>query len=108
MRQKYVRRGIANLYPKEAEIELTKETFDNADIDPQARSFQLSTEECLRLADSYQKMLIKYPELADYNFHKARKMSAFIAAHERATQVDAGDDRDDLITQHPDDDYLKF
>lgn len=72
MRQKYVRRGISNLYPKEMEIELTKETFEMADIDPQARSFQLSNEECLRLADAYNNILVKYPEIADYNYRACK------------------------------------
>lgn len=101
MRQKYVRRCIATLYPKEEEIELTKETFDIADIDPQARSFQLSTEECLRLVDAYQDIITRRPELAGYNYHKVRKMRAIVAANERAARAE--EDNDD-----PDDDYLKF
>lgn len=74
MRQKYVRRGIANLYPKEMEIELTKETFNTADVDPVARSFQLSNEECLRLAAAYSGIIERHPEIADYNYRACKKL----------------------------------
>lgn len=68
MRQKYVRRGIANLYPAKDQEELTAKTFKIARVDPEARSFELSNEECLRLADAYQQILGEYPSYADYNY----------------------------------------
>lgn len=74
MRQKYVRRGIANLYPKDVEAKYTKETFDVAEVDPLARSFQLSNDECLRLADAYSKIIQRHPEIADYNYRASKKV----------------------------------
>ncbi|CRL01018.1 CLUMA_CG014405, isoform A [Clunio marinus] len=68
MRQKYVRRGIANLYPPKVQEELTQLTFQMADVDPLYRSFQLSNEECLRLAESYKKIIDENSEYADYNY----------------------------------------
>lgn len=68
MRQKYVRRGIANLYPPKDADELTARTFGQAQVDPEARSFELSTEECLRIADSYSKILEDYPSYSEYNY----------------------------------------
>jgi len=68
MRQKFVRRGIANLYPPPVQDEMTSKTFSMAEIDPEMRSYQLSTEECLRLADSYQKIIEENPSYAAYNY----------------------------------------
>lgn len=68
MRQKYVRRGIANLYPPKDQEELTARTFTMARVDPEARSFELSNEECLRLAEVYQKIIEEYPTYAAYNY----------------------------------------
>lgn len=68
MRQKYVRRGIANLYPPKDSDELTARTFDLAQVDPEARSFELSNEECLRIAEGYSKILEDNPSYAAYNY----------------------------------------
>lgn len=68
MRQKYVRRGIANLYPPKDQEHLTEKTFQLADVDPEARSFNLSNEECLRVCDAYHKILEDYPSYAAYNY----------------------------------------
>lgn len=68
MRQKYVRKCILNLYPPKDQEELTDRTFTMADVDPQARSFELSNEECLRLADAYSKILEEFPTYAAYNY----------------------------------------
>lgn len=73
MRQKFVRRGISNLYPPEMRAELTQQTFLQADVDPEARSYQLSNEECLRLAHVYSAILAKHPEIDLYNY-RARKV----------------------------------
>lgn len=73
MRQKYVRRGVANLYPEDDRDELTTRTFGMADVDPEARSFQLSNEECLRIADAYQKILEENPSYASYNFRAPQR-----------------------------------
>ncbi|XP_055529836.1 dimethyladenosine transferase 1, mitochondrial [Wyeomyia smithii] len=68
MRQKYCRRGVANLYPPPLREELTNLTFRLADVDPLARSFQLSTEECLRIAGAYEKLVRSNPEIEYYNY----------------------------------------
>lgn len=68
MRQKFVRRGIMNLYPPKDQDELTHETFKIAQVEPEARSFELSNDECVRLAEAYQKILEDYPSYAAYNY----------------------------------------
>lgn len=73
MRQKYVTKGVANLYPEKDQDELTARTFEIADVDPHARSFELSNAECLRIADAYQTILEKYPSYADYNYRAPRR-----------------------------------
>lgn len=72
LRQKYVRRGVETLYPPKDRDELTHETFKNAQVDPESRSFNLSNEECVQIAEAYQKILEKYPTYAAYN-HRAPK-----------------------------------
>lgn len=72
MRQKYCRRGIANLYPPPVQEEMTDKTFHEAQVDPQMRPFELSTEECLRLAGVYQKIIEENPTYADYNYRAPR------------------------------------
>lgn len=104
MRQKYVRRGIANLYPKDVEIEFTKETFETADVDPLARSFQLSNEECLRLADAYSKIIERHPHIADYNYRACKALLKVAAvATSSSTEEDVT-----MITKDADDDYTKY
>lgn len=71
MRQKFVRRGICNLFPPLVRDEMTHRVFDMADINPELRSFQLSNEECLRLADAYHQIIQKHPEIEHYN-HRAQ------------------------------------
>lgn len=73
MRQKYVRRGIGTLYPEETREEQTERTFDAADVDPVARSFELSTEECLRLAKAYFDICQEQPGLYEFNFRAVKR-----------------------------------
>ncbi|XP_055595232.1 dimethyladenosine transferase 1, mitochondrial [Uranotaenia lowii] len=68
MRQKYCRRCVSNLYPPDKRDELTQLTFQMADVDPLARSFQLSTEECLRIVEAYDQLALKHPELRNYDY----------------------------------------
>lgn len=68
MRQKYCRRGIANLYPPTVQDELTSKTFSMAQVDPEMRSFELSNEECLRIAGAYQKIIEENPTFSAYNY----------------------------------------
>lgn len=72
MRQKYCRRGISNLYPEDLRDELTAETFDVADVNPESRSFELSVEECLRLAQAYSEQIKRYPHIATYNYRACK------------------------------------
>lgn len=72
MRQKYCRRGIQNLFPENVREELTSRVFSEADVDPTARSFQLSNEECLRIADAYNGIVLERPEIYDYNYRERR------------------------------------
>lgn len=73
MRQKYVRRGIATLYPEETREEQTEKTFDAADVDPMARSYELSNEECLRLAKVYLDLCKEQPGLYEFNFRATKR-----------------------------------
>lgn len=73
MRQKYVRRGIATLYPEETREEQTEKTFDAADVDPMARSYELSNEECLRLAKVYLDFCKEQPGLYEFNFRATKR-----------------------------------
>lgn len=72
MRQKYCRRGILTLYPPPVQEELTARTFAMAQVDPLLRPFQLSVDECLKLAEAYNKIIEEYPNYAEYN-HRAPK-----------------------------------
>lgn len=68
MRQKYCRRGILNLFPEDVREELTERVFHQADVDPTARSFQLSNEECLRIAAAYRDVVLEYPEFKEFDY----------------------------------------
>lgn len=72
MRQKFVRRGISNLYPPNVRDELAERTFKKADINPETRSFELSNEECLRIAAVYQKIIEENPLYANYNYRASK------------------------------------
>lgn len=104
MRQKYVRRGIANLYPEDGRIELTKETFEKADVDPLARSFQLSNEECLRLASAYNDQVTRDPDIADYNYRACKTLQ-----YDSVTATMPMREEDFMmLTNDADDDYTKY
>lgn len=99
LRQKYVRRGIQNLYPEEVRIEFTKQTFEEAQVDPRSRSFELSVEECLRLANVYSKIIAKYPKIDEYNYRgpKAERTLPFSITddnYEDDAEVEDGDDNE--------------
>lgn len=76
MRQKKVNHCIKNLYPGELCAELTERTFTTAKVSPQAKCFELSNEECLQLANSYNDILKEYPNIANYNY-RAPKFKNF-------------------------------
>jgi len=73
MRQKFCRRGVSNLYPEDLRDELTKKTFDMAEVNPEARSFQLSVDECLRIATAYNELIKIYPHVESYNYRACKK-----------------------------------
>lgn len=72
MRQKYCRRGISNLYPEDIRDELTDRTFALANIEPSTRSFELSVEECCRLAEAYSKIVEEHPTIENYNYRACK------------------------------------
>ncbi|XP_037052500.1 dimethyladenosine transferase 1, mitochondrial [Bradysia coprophila] len=76
MRQKFCRRGVSNLYPENLRDELTERTFKMAEVDPEARSFQLSVDECLRIAAAYHELLQIYPHIESYNYRACKKTCA--------------------------------
>lgn len=75
MRQKFCRRGVANLYPPDVRDELTQLTFRMADVDPEARSYQLSTEECLRIAEAYDQLMQSNPEMRNYDYRAPKHVA---------------------------------
>ncbi|GAB0100043.1 rRNA adenine N(6)-methyltransferase [Sergentomyia squamirostris] len=77
MRQKYVRRGISNLFPEDVREVFTEQMFQEADLDPTLRSFQLSAEECIRLADVYHRIIQAQPKINEFNY-RAPKGERFL------------------------------
>ncbi|XP_054733276.1 dimethyladenosine transferase 1, mitochondrial [Anastrepha obliqua] len=73
MRQKYCRRGYSTLFPPEEREEITDMLFELADVDPTVRPFELSVDECLRLATVYAGYKDKHPEVADYDYRARKK-----------------------------------
>uniref|UniRef100_A0A1B0G218 rRNA adenine N(6)-methyltransferase n=2 Tax=Glossina morsitans morsitans TaxID=37546 RepID=A0A1B0G218_GLOMM len=78
MRQKYCRRGFGTLFPPDQRESVTFELFKEADVEDTLRPFQLSVDECLRLATAYSNFIQKNPEVESYNF-RAPKREAFEA-----------------------------
>lgn len=74
MRQKYCRRGMSNLFSPDIREEYTEKLFFMADIDPKARSFEISNEEFLRLANAYNELLKQNPEIAKYDYRGPRHL----------------------------------
>jgi len=75
MRQKFCRRGVSNLYPENLRDELTEKTFEMAEVNPEARSFQLSVDECLRIATAYHELLKIHPHIESYNYRASKKIN---------------------------------
>lgn len=68
MRQKFIRRGVQNLFPPMVRDELTNKLFETTEIDPELRSFQLSNDECLRIAHAYHQIIQQHPDINRYNY----------------------------------------
>ncbi|KAH8264810.1 hypothetical protein KR038_002093 [Drosophila bunnanda] len=68
MRQKYCRRGYSTLFPLEGREEVTQKLFQRAEVQDTLRSFELSVEQCLRLAEVYAEHANAHPEVASYDY----------------------------------------
>ncbi|KAH8239212.1 hypothetical protein KR032_001953 [Drosophila birchii] len=68
MRQKYCRRGYGTLFPPEDREEVTQKLFQRAEVQDTLRSFELSVEQCLRLAEVYAEHAKAHPEVASYDY----------------------------------------
>lgn len=89
MRQKKIYHAIKNLYPGELCLDLTNRTFAMAEISPEAKCFQLSNEECIKLASAYNDILKEHPIIENYNY-RAPRQKAF-----DVRMLDQGDIFDD-------------
>lgn len=74
MRQKYCRRGYGTLFPPEQRDDLCFELFKQADVEDTVRPFQLSVEECIRLATVYKECIDNNPEIASYDFRAPKNV----------------------------------
>ncbi|EDW94180.2 uncharacterized protein Dyak_GE21840, partial [Drosophila yakuba] len=68
MRQKYCRRGFGTLLPPEDREDVTQKLFQRAEVQDTLRSFELTVEQCLRLAEVYSEHLVTRPEVAAYDY----------------------------------------
>ncbi|XP_039487344.1 dimethyladenosine transferase 1, mitochondrial [Drosophila santomea] len=68
MRQKYCRRGFGTLLPPDDREEVTQKLFQRAEVQDTLRSFELTVEQCLRLAEVYSEHLVSRPEVAAYDY----------------------------------------
>ncbi|XP_030566021.1 dimethyladenosine transferase 1, mitochondrial [Drosophila novamexicana] len=73
MRQKYCRRGYSTLLPPEGREETTHALFQLADVQDTLRPFELSVDECLRLADVYADHVAANPQLASYDYRAPKQ-----------------------------------
>ncbi|EDW79090.1 uncharacterized protein Dwil_GK10486 [Drosophila willistoni] len=76
MRQKYCRRGFSNLLPPELREEQTPELFRRADVVDTMRPFELSVDECVRLAEVYAEYIKSNPEVAHYDYRAPKTMTS--------------------------------
>lgn len=74
MRQKYCRRGYGTLFPPDQRDEICYELFKQADVEDTLRPFQLSVDECVRLAVVYNECIAKNPDIALYDFRAPKKI----------------------------------
>ncbi|XP_037934464.1 dimethyladenosine transferase 1, mitochondrial [Teleopsis dalmanni] len=74
MRQKYCRRGYATLFPPDNREEVTNELFKLADVKDTLRPFELTLDECLRLATVYSNFINDHPTIANYNFRGPKNL----------------------------------
>lgn len=72
MRQRAIKHAVANLYPNELCNDLTERTFAQAEVNPLAKCFEISNEECLRIANAYYVIINEYPNVENYNYRAPR------------------------------------
>lgn len=107
MRQKKIRFAIRNLYPPEMCEELTNRTFEEAAVSPLAKCFELSNEECLRLANAYNNIITEYPHIANYNYRAPRARKFDVSTLQQSDIFDDLDsDRNSNDSEY--DDYTKY
>lgn len=109
MRQKPIIYAIRNLYPLELRDQLADRTAKLASVSPAAKCYELSTEECLRVATAYDEIAKEYPHVDNYNY-RAPRPKGFDVGHLQQSDIfnenQENADDEDLSTTY--DDYLKF
>lgn len=75
MRQKKIIFAIKNLYPLELRDQLADRTVKMASISASAKCYELSNEECLRVATAYDEIIKEYPDIDNYNYRAPRPKS---------------------------------
>lgn len=105
MRQKKIRFAVKNLYPPELCDELTNRTFEQAAVSPLAKCFEISNEECLRIANAYNDILAEYPNVANYNYRAPRSKNFDIGTLQ---ECDIFHDLNTDPVNSESDDYTKY
>lgn len=117
MRQKPITFAIKNLYPLELRDQLTDRTVKSASISPAAKCFELSNEECLRIATVYDEIIKEYPHVDNYNFRAPRPKGYPVSQLKQndifnETQENIDDNNNssvnDTDVSNTYDDYLKY
>ncbi|XP_018335990.1 dimethyladenosine transferase 1, mitochondrial [Agrilus planipennis] len=73
MRQKISLKSALRLFPEELREELGEKLFILADVDSNARPFEITTEEYARLCYAYKLLCDDYPQIVDFDFRIRRK-----------------------------------
>lgn len=110
MRPKKIKHAISNLYPTELREELTDRTFKQAAVSPLAKCFELSNEECIRLASAYSDIIKEYPNVENFNYRGPRSKTFNAKALTQSDILDE-DDKNDLnfnATGDEVDDYTEY
>lgn len=112
MRSRKILYAVQNLYPPELRDGLTNRTFTEAAVKSEAKCFELSNEECLRIATAYDDILKEYPHVENFNYR---------APHPKTYEIGRLDEKDIFMENDEDmnrkfggelestyDDYTKF
>lgn len=106
MRQKKIHYAIRNLYPPELRDELAAATFIISGVSSEAKAFELSNEECLKIASAYSEILKEHPHVDNYNY-RARKVKAFKVDLLESSDIFT-EEAELMDVIEDDDDYLKY